>query len=99
VKLPRAIQPLAALIGLAIVLVAVTTVARTVSARAGFLVERQVVLLVWLAGLVLASAVFARIARRSWRRDNSPLSLWLMTVTTLALASPLALMLLQHPAH
>jgi MFS family permease len=99
VKLPRAIQPLVALIGLAIVLIALTTVARTVSARAGFLVERQVVLLVWLVGLVLACAVFAWIARRSWRRDSSPLSLWLMTVTMLALASPLALMLLQHPAH
>jgi MFS family permease len=98
VKLPRALQPLVALIGLAILLIALATVARTVSAGAGFLVERQVVLLVWLAGLVLAGAVFAWIARRSWRRDNSPLRLWLMTVTMLALASPLALTLLQHPA-
>ncbi|MEA2669545.1 MAG: hypothetical protein QOJ33_2479 [Chloroflexota bacterium] len=98
-KPPRALQPLVALIGLALLLIALATVARTVSAGAGFLVERQVVLLVWLVGLALAGAVFAWIARRSWRRDNSPLSLWLMTVTMLALASPLALMLLQHPAH
>ena len=98
-KLPRALQPLVALIGLAILLIALATVARTVSARAGFLVERQLVLLVWLAGLVVAGAVFAWIARRSWRRDDSPLSLPLMTVTMLVLASPLALILLQHPAH
>ena len=97
-KLPRVLQPLVALIGLAVLLIALATVARAVSARAGFLVERQVVLLAWLAGLVLAAAVFAWIARRSWRRDASPASLWLMTVTMLALASPLALMLLQHPA-
>jgi uncharacterized membrane protein YidH (DUF202 family) len=99
VKLPRAVQPLIALIGLAVFLIALATVARVISARAGFLVERQVVFLVWLGGLVLAGAVFAWIARRSWRRDDSPLTLWLMTVTMLAVASPLALMLLQHPAH
>jgi 4-amino-4-deoxy-L-arabinose transferase-like glycosyltransferase len=99
VKLPRALQPLVALIALAILLIALATVARSLSATAGFLVERQVVLLVWLAGLVLAGAVFALIARRSWRRDDSPSSVWLRTVTVLALASPLALMLLQHPAH
>lgn len=97
-KVPRAVQPLVALVGLAILLIALVTVARSVSASAGFLVERQVVLLVWLAGLVLAGAVFAWIARRSWRRDDSRSSLWLMTVTVLALASPLAMMLLQHPA-
>ncbi|MEA2668214.1 MAG: hypothetical protein QOJ33_1148 [Chloroflexota bacterium] len=98
-KLPRALQPLVALIALAFVLIALATLARSVSASAGFLVERQVVLLVWLAGLVLAGAIFTWIARRSWRRNDSPSSLWLMTVTVLALASPLALMLLQHPAH
>jgi hypothetical protein len=98
VKVPRALQPLVALVGLAILLIVLVTVARSVSGSAGFLVERQVVLLVWLAGLVLAGAVFTWIARRSWRRDDSPSSLWLMTVTVLALASPLALMLLQHPA-
>jgi hypothetical protein len=98
VKLPRALQPLVALIGLAILLISLASVARAVSASAGFLIERQVVLLVWLAALVLAGAVFTWIVRRSWRRDDSPSSLWLMTVTMLALASPLALMLLQHPA-
>jgi 4-amino-4-deoxy-L-arabinose transferase-like glycosyltransferase len=98
VKPPRALQPLVSLIALAIVLIALTTVARVISATAGFLVERQVVLLVWLAGLVLAAAVFAWVARRSWRRDDSPSSLGLKVITILALASPLVLMLLQHPA-
>ena len=97
-NVPRAVQPLVALIALAILLIALATVARSLSATAGFLVERQVVLLVWLAGLVLAGTVFAWIARRSWRGDDSPLSLWLMVASMLALASPLALMLLQHPA-
>jgi uncharacterized membrane protein YidH (DUF202 family) len=98
VNLPRAFQPLIALIGLAVFLIALATVARVISARAGFLVELHVVFLVWLGGLVLAGAVFAWIARRSWRRDDSPLTLWIMAVTMLAVASPLALMLLQHPA-
>lgn len=97
-KLLRAVQPVGALIGLAALLIALTTVARAISARAGFLVERQVVLLVWLAGLLIAAAVFAWVARRSMRRDKSPSSLWLMTLTVLVLASPLALMLLQHPS-
>lgn len=87
------------MIGLAVFLMALATVARVISARAGFLVERQVVFLVWLGGLFLAAAIFAWIARRSWRRNDSPSTLWLMAVTVLAVASPLALMLLQHPAH
>ena len=74
-------------------------VVRAVSAGAGFLVERQVVLLVWLAGLLIAGAVFAWVARRSLRLDDSPSSLSLIALTGLLLASPLALMLLQHPAH
>jgi len=98
VKLPLALRPLLALIGLASLLIALAGVARAVSGSAGFLVERQVVLLVWLAALVIAGAVFTWIARRSWRGDDSPLSLWLMVASMLALASPLALMLLQHPA-
>lgn len=87
------------MIGLAVFLMALATVARVISARAGFLVERQVVFLVWLGGLFLAAAIFAWIASRSWRRNDSPSTLWLMAVTVLAVASPLALMLLQHPAH
>jgi len=99
VKLPRVLQPLVALIGLAVLLIALATVARAVSARAGFLVERQVVLIVWLAGLLIASVVFAWVVRRTLRRDASRSSLLVMTLTVLGLASPLALMLLQHPAH
>ena len=86
------------LIALAILLIAMTAVARAISAIAGFLVEREVVLEVWLVGLLIASAIFARVARRSMRRDDSTSSLWLMALTGLALASPLALMLLQRPS-
>lgn len=79
-------------------LIAIAALTRAISARAGFLVEREVVLQVWLVGLLIVSAIFARVVRRSMRRDDSPSSLWLMALTGLALASPLALMLLQHPA-
>jgi len=89
---------MALLILLALLLIAVAAVTRAISARAGFLVERPVVLLVWLIGLLIAGGVFTWIARRSWRRGDSPSSLWLRALTALALASPLALMLLQHPA-
>jgi hypothetical protein len=94
----RALLPIVALISLATLLIAIVAVTRALSARAGFLVERQVVLLAWLIGLLIAGVVFALVARRSWRRDDSPSSLWLRTITLLALASPLTLMLLQHPA-
>ena len=97
-KAPRALQPMFVLIGLAILLIALTAVARAISALAGFLVEREVVLQVWLVGLLVVGAIFARVVRRSMRRDDSPSSLWLITVTGLVLASPLALMLLQHPS-
>jgi hypothetical protein len=86
------------LIALAVVLIAVITIVRAISAGAGFLVERQVVLIVWLAGLLIAGAVFAWVVRRSMRTDAPRSSLVLMTLTVLALASPMALMLLQHPA-
>jgi hypothetical protein len=98
VRALRPLQPLAVLIALALVLIAVITIVRAISATAGFLVERQVVLIVWLAGLLIASAVFAWVVRRSMRRDVSRSSLVLMTLTILALASPLALMLQQHPS-
>ena len=38
----------------------ITVITREISAHAGFLVERQIVLLVWLAGLLIAGVVFAR---------------------------------------
>lgn len=94
----RPLQPMAVLIALAVVLIAVITIVRAISATAGFLVERQVVLIVWLAGLLIAGAVFAWVVRRSLRADATRSGLLLMTMTVLALASPLALMLLQHPA-
>jgi hypothetical protein len=94
----RAAQPLLILIVLVAVLMGLTIGAREISAHAGFLVERQVVLLVWLGGLVIAAAIFAYIVRRSLRRADSASSRWLLVATALILASPLGLMLLQHPA-
>jgi hypothetical protein len=94
----RAAQPLLTLIILVAILAGLTIIAREISAYAGFLVERQIVLAVWLIGLVIAGAIFARVVRRSMRRADSTSSLSLLVATAVALASPLALMLLQHPA-
>src|SRR6267143_1404184 len=94
----RAAQPLLVLIALVAVVLGLTVIAREISARAGFLVERPIVLLVWLAGLLIAGAVFAWVVRRSLRSEASRSGLLLMALTALALASPLTLILLQHPA-
>jgi hypothetical protein len=94
----RAVQPILTLVILVAALLALTIVAREVSASAGFLVERQAVLAVWLSGLVIAAVIFATVVRRSIRRADSTSSRLVLVATALALASPLALMLLQHPA-
>ena len=94
----RAAQPILVLIVLAALLVGITVIARETSARAGFLVERPVVLFVWLGGLLIAGVVFGLVIRRSVRRADSSSGGLLLVATALALASPLALMLLQHPA-
>ena len=94
----RAAQPMLVLIALAALLIVLTVIARELSARAGFLVERPVVLFVWLGGLLIAGIVFGWVIRRSVRGAGSTSSGLLLVATALALASPLALMLLQHPA-
>ena len=94
----RAAQPMLVLIALAALLIVLTVIARELSARAGFLVERPVVLFVWLGGLLIASVVFGWVVRRSVRRADSTSSGLLLVATALALASPLALMLLQRPS-
>jgi hypothetical protein len=94
----RAAQPMLVLIALAALLTVLTVIARELSARAGFLVERPVVLFVWLGGLLIASVVFGWVVRRSVRRADSTSSGLLLVATALALASPLALMLLQQPS-
>ncbi len=94
----RAAQPMLVLIALAALLIVLTVIAREISARAGFLVERPIVLFVWLGGLLVASVVFGWVVRRSVRRADSTSSGLLLVATALALASPLALMLLQHPS-
>jgi hypothetical protein len=97
-KALRPFQPLASLLGLVALLVVLVTTVRVISAGAGFLVERQLVFLVFLAGLLLVSAVFAWVVRRSMRREVSRSALLMTALTAILLASPLALMLLQHPA-
>jgi hypothetical protein len=98
VKALRPAQPIIVLLALALVLILLITAVRAISAGAGFLVERQVVLIVWLAGLLIAGAIFAWVVRRSMRRDASRSELWFLASTGIVLASPLALILLQHPA-
>ena len=97
-RILRAAQPILILIVLVALLVGLTIIARLISGHAGFLVERQVVLVVWLSGLVIAGAVFATLVGRSIRRADSPSSRWLLVATALVLTSPLALSLLQHPS-
>ena len=94
----RATPPILVLFVLVALLVVITVITREISAHAGFLVERQIVLLVWLAGLLIAGVVFAWSVRRAMRRDASRSGLLLMVATVLLLASPLSLSLLQHPS-
>ena len=94
----RAAQPMLVLIALVAVLTGLTVIVREISARAGFLVERPIVLFVWLGGLLIAGIVFGWVIRRSVRGADTTSSGLLLVATALALASPLALMLLQHPA-
>ena len=94
----RATPPILVLFVLVALLVVITIITREISAHAGFLVERQIVLLVWLAGLLIAGVVFAWSVRRAMRRDASRSGLLLMVATVLLLASPLSLSLLQHPS-
>ena len=94
----RAAQSILVLIALVALLAGLTVIVREISARAGFLVERPIVLFVWLGGLVIASAIFAWVIRRSIRRADSTSSGLMLVATALTLASPLALMLLQHPS-
>ena len=94
----RAGLPLLVVLALAAALLAITTVAREISARAGFLVERPVVLLVWLVGLLLVATLLALVSRSAIRRADTSVSLWLLILAAVALASPLLLTLQQHPS-
>jgi len=90
--------PLALVLALVAALLAIISIAREISARAGFLVERSAVLLVWLVALLLAAALIAWVTRSTFRRADSSAGLWLLALTAVALASPLLMVLLQHPA-
>ena len=94
----RAGLPLLVVLALAAALLAITTVAREISARTGFLVERPVVLLVWLVGLLLVATLLAWVSRSAIRRADTSVSLWLLILAAVALASPLLLTLQQHPS-
>ena len=94
----RAGLPLLVVLALAAALLAITAVAREISARAGFLVERPVVLLVWLVGLLLVATLLAWVSRSAIRRADTSVSLWLLILAAVALASPLLLTLQQHPS-
>jgi hypothetical protein len=98
VRALRAVQPLVVALVLIAVTLGLTAAARELSAGAGFLVERPVVVLVWLAGLLVSAAIFVITARWSLRRADSWLSLWPLAVTAIILGTPLLLGLLQHPA-
>jgi hypothetical protein len=97
-KTYRSAVPLALLVICLSLGLGITVAAREVSAQAGFLVERQAVLLVWLAGLLITGAAFVWAAGRSLRRADSAASLWILILTASVLAAPLLLMLLQHPS-
>src|SRR2546422_8298366 len=90
--------PLVVVFALAAALVGITAIASVISAHAGFLVERSAVLLVWLVALLLAAALIAWVSRAAFRRADSSAGLWLLALTAVALASPLLMVLLQHPA-
>jgi len=90
--------PLVVVLAVAAALLAIATVARVISARAGFLVERESVLVVWLVGLFVAAVLVAWVSRAAFRRASSPLNLWLLALTAVALASPLLLIFAQHPS-
>jgi hypothetical protein len=94
----RDARPLVVLLLIAGVLVGGTALAREVIWRAGFLVERPTIVVVWLVGLLLGAAVFGWATSRSVRQAGSARSLWLLAVTVGVLASPLLLILLQHPS-
>jgi hypothetical protein len=94
----RAGLPLILVATLTIVLIAVTAMARVISAQAGFLVERDSVLVVWLAGLLILAAITIWATRRVLRQPDTALSRLLLAFTAVVLASPLLLTLLQHPA-
>lgn len=102
--------PLALLIAAVATTIALTTLARLVSAPAGFLVWQWIVAGVWVVGLVISTAVFLyaafRVLRRAkgWQRDGqfsqASGTFWALGVTALLVLLPLlvAFVFPQHPA-
>jgi len=83
---------------IALLLLVGTALAREMIGQAGFLVERPAIVVVWLVGLLVGAAVFGWLARRFLRQAESAPSLCVLGVSAGVLASPLLLILLQHPS-
>jgi hypothetical protein len=98
---------LAAVVGISILL---TALARQMFAGSGFFAQQQAALIVLIAGLILAIAVFVvaiwRVLRRvaAWQQSGAMAmanaTLWVLGATALIVVLPvlLALLLPQHPA-
>jgi hypothetical protein len=90
--------PLTLLIGLTL-LVLITAAARfLLIAGPGFLFERNAVLVIWLLGMALVALATGLAARAVLRKNTSSATLGLLILTAALLASPLLLVLLQHPS-
>lgn len=98
---------LAAVVGITVLL---TALARQMFEGSGFFAQQQAAVIVLIAGLILAIAVFAvaiwRVLRRvaAWQQSGAmakaSATLWVLSVTALIVVVPvlLALLLPQHPA-
>jgi hypothetical protein len=95
----RPAAPLLTVVGLTAALVVFTAVAGfIVRSAAGFLAERDLVVAIWLAGLAIVALITGLTLRASLRRASTPGSVFLLGLTAIVLASPLLLVLLQHPS-
>jgi len=98
---------LAAVVGITVLL---TALARQMFEGSGFFAQQQAAVIVLIAGLILAIAVFAvaiwRVLRRvaAWQQSGAmakaSATLWVLSVTALIVVLPvlLAFLLPQHPA-
>lgn len=101
--------PLGLLIGMVTVTVLLTALARMLFTSAGFFAQQQAAVIVLIAGLILAIAVFAvavwRVLRRVavWQQNGAitqaNATLWALAVTALVVIVPVlvAIVLPQHP--
>jgi hypothetical protein len=99
VRALRPAAPLLTIVGLMAALVVFTAAAGVIiRSVAGFLAERDLVMAIWLAGLAIVALISGLTIRASLRRAPTPGSILLLWLTAIVLASPLLLVLLQHPS-